>query len=74
MSERVVEAVANDSDTDALDLPPLFDSVDPDALDGVVRSMSDGYVSFIYAGRRVTVTSRGDIRVEGYSPPGDADE
>lgn len=74
VSERVVEAVANDSNIDVLDLPPLFDSIDPDALDGLVRSTSDGYVSFIYAGQRITVTSRGDIRIEEYSPPCGADE
>lgn len=58
-----MEAVANYSDTDVMDLPPLFYSIDPDALDALIRSMSDGSVSFTYAGQRITVTSRGAIRV-----------
>lgn len=74
VSERVVEAVAEYSNTDVLDLAPLFDSVDPEALDGVVRSMSDGQVSFVYAGLRITVDSRGAIRVEGNSPPVNSEE
>lgn len=74
VSERVVAVVANDSNVDVLDLPPLFDSVDPDALDGLVRSMSDGHVSFVYAGQTITVTSRGDVRVEELSAPCDSDE
>lgn len=74
VSERVVEAVATYSDTDELELPPLFDSIDPDALDGLIRSMSHGTVSFVYAGQRITVTSRGEIRVEERSPERGSDE
>ena len=74
VSERVVQAVANNSDTEALDLPPLFDSIDPDALDDVIRSMSDGRVSFTYAGHRINVNSRGEIRIEERSRSCESDE
>ena len=69
-----MEAVADYTDTDELDLPTLFDSIDPEALDKVVRSMSDGTVSFVYAGLRIAVDSRGAIRVEEDSPPDSAEE
>ncbi|MEF8800405.1 MAG: HalOD1 output domain-containing protein [Halolamina sp.] len=57
IAEQIVEKVANTADTDVLDQPPLYDVIDPDALDALVEAMSDGEVSFIYAGYEVTVES-----------------
>lgn len=74
VSTRVVEAVAEYSETDVLDLPPLYDSIDPDALEKLIPGMTKGKVSFVYADQRVTVDSRGTITVEEYSPPGDSGE
>jgi hypothetical protein len=72
--ERVVEAVADYTNSDVLDLPPLFDSIDSEALDTVVRSMNDGTVSFVYAGLWITVDSQGAVRIEEHPPPVDAEQ
>lgn len=63
VSERVVRSVADNTNTDPLELPPLFDTVDPDALDALVRSLSDGELTFTYAGCAVTVDSTGAVEL-----------
>lgn len=63
-SERVVQLVAATTGRDPLQLPILHDVVDPDALDTLVAEMSDGQVSFTYAGQDVTITSDGEITLE----------
>lgn len=60
---RVVDAVAERTGTSPYDLPPLFDTVDPDALEGVIASLSEGMVQFEYAGETVTVRSDGQVEV-----------
>ncbi|MFC6614693.1 HalOD1 output domain-containing protein [Halopenitus salinus] len=64
VSERVIRRVAETTDRDVLDLPVLYDAVDPDALNAVVESMSDGEVAFQYAGHEVTVDGDGRIELE----------
>lgn len=53
----VAQAVADALDTPIDELPPLADSIDPDALDAIVSNEppSGAAVSFSYAGRRVVV-------------------
>lgn len=58
-SEAVIHTVARQTDRDPLELPPLFDVVDPDALDALVRQMRRGDVTFEYAGQTVTVDCDG---------------
>lgn len=70
ISEQVVRTVANRSDTDALELPPLFHTLDPDSLDTLVREMDEGNVSFEYAGYDITVNSQGVIEVDAQLPSG----
>lgn len=65
VSERVVEAVSARTRTDPLELPPLYDVLDPDALDALLATLSDGEVSFPYAGYVVTVESSGAVHVDG---------
>lgn len=74
--ERVTRRVAEEKNVDALDLPPLFDAVDPDALNALIATMGEGEVTFDYAGRTVTVAADGTVRVDGESgaPSGSADE
>lgn len=60
-SVRVIRTVADATDRDASELPPLYGAVDPDALDALVEGMADGEVSFTYAGQDVTVTSSGHV-------------
>jgi hypothetical protein len=66
--ERIVESVVNcvsaATDVPARELPPLYDSLDPGALDALVSA--DGHdvtITFRYAGTRVTCRSGGDVRV-----------
>lgn len=67
VTERVVNEVANATDRDALELPPLYDAVDPDALDAFVAGMQDGLTTFTYADRSVTVFADGSVEVAGAS-------
>lgn len=58
--EAIVRVVAAVAGTDPTDLPPLFESVDSNALDALVRSAADGdslRVSFAYDGYDVTVAA-----------------
>lgn len=64
-STRVVRCVAAALDRDPLDLPPLYDSIDPDALDTLVPHSPEGgcRLSFRFAGVEVLVSELGDIQV-----------
>lgn len=67
ISEQVVERVAAKTGRDPLELPVLHDIVDPDAMDKLVEGMSDGRLSFTYAGQEVTIASDGEITLEDTS-------
>ncbi|RQG87779.1 hypothetical protein EA462_12965 [Natrarchaeobius halalkaliphilus] len=64
----VVQRVATATDRPATQLPPLYDAIDPEALDAVFRSGSTGSseiaIEFRYAGYRVTIDSTGQIEME----------
>lgn len=64
-SENVVTAVASALDTSPLDLtPPLYERVDPEALDSLVQSgPADLHVRFRYNGCTVAVDGRGRVDV-----------
>jgi len=65
---RVAEAVAEAKGVDALELDPLYGTIDSDALDAAVRSMgTEGSVRFEYEGFVVTVSGDGRIDVERQS-------
>jgi hypothetical protein len=74
ISERIVWTVATAADRDPLELPPLYDAIDPDALDALVDRMSDGTVSFAYAGYEVTVRSDESIDLDDRSMNSSASE
>lgn len=64
ISQRVVFAVADRTGVSAHELPPLYDRIDPDALNALVRSDdADLELSFSFAGYRVTVDTDGAIHV-----------
>lgn len=63
-SNMVVLTIAAHTNQKVDDLPPLYYSVDPDALDSVVNSMDDGHVSFSYAGYMLTVNASGEVSIE----------
>lgn len=62
-SNRVVETVADRESTDHTDLPPLFEAIDPDALDTIVHECG-GTVTFRYAGYTVEVRGANGVVVE----------
>lgn len=68
ISIEVVSRVAELEDCDPVDLSPLHDILDPDALDALFEPLRDGtsrdaagFVRFEYEGCRVTVTGDGEI-------------
>lgn len=52
-SEQVIRAVAEREGAEPIDLPPLFDAVDPDALDRMAEA--DVTISFEYVSYTVSV-------------------
>lgn len=62
-STDVVQTVAESTNNDPVDLPPLYETIDPDALDSILEETVDGWVSFTYAGVEVTATSEGGVAV-----------
>ena len=70
LSQLVIEAVAETRDVDPLDLEPLYNAVDPDALDALFGSKAQpacepptGEVSFSYEGYDVRVTAAGRVEL-----------
>jgi len=61
-SIAIVQAVAEVEDVSALDLPPLYETIDPESLDALFESLSSGTaaVSIEYAGYDVSITSTPD--------------
>jgi hypothetical protein len=59
---NVVRTVATRKGVGVADLDPLFEVVEPDALDALFNS-SDGYVTFPYCGYEVTVDASGAVTV-----------
>lgn len=67
VSDRVVDEVANVLNADPLDLDPLYETIDPEALDSLFQSSSEtgavGRVEFEYEDCLVTVFDTGDVTV-----------
>jgi len=53
--------VAEKTERDALELPPLYDTIDADLLDSIVESMDNGAISFTYADQDILITSDGEV-------------
>ena len=71
-STAVVEAIASATGREELTLESLYESIDPDALDALLRSNSERTtekvtISFVYACHNVTVHSNGSIQVQPVS-------
>jgi len=61
-SAAVVEAVAAAEGWEPAEVPePLYESIDPDALEALVASVDDGRISFDYMGYEVTVDADGAV-------------
>lgn len=74
-SNAIVSAIADTEDVDPLEVDPLYDVLDPDALDGLFGSRSDGtprygdvcvefrlngYTVALSSDRRIHVSERAD--------------
>ncbi|WP_339106258.1 HalOD1 output domain-containing protein [Haloterrigena salinisoli] len=64
VSQAVIEAVAEASNRDPIELDPLYEYIDPDALNTLFHSRSSDevdpdevYLEFTYANYRVAVTA-----------------
>ena len=69
LAETVLKAVAEEEDTTPTALDPLYDVIDPDALNGLFAPTNGGNsragrVVFSYCGYEVTVTSDGSVYVD----------
>lgn len=60
-STRIIEAVAAADGVTETELPPLYETIDPDALNTVVQDGTT--VSFDYAGYRVEIEGKTEIPV-----------
>lgn len=73
ISNRVATEVADTLNVDPLEIDPLYENIDPDALDGLfqtsARPHSDSYVGFTMEGCTVAVYGSGRIEV---APPDEA--
>lgn len=67
VTERIVDAVAAATNADALELPPIYDAVDPEALDVLCRHATGTHesirVEFEFAGCTVLVEARECVEV-----------
>jgi len=68
ITEAVINAVAAVSGTDPLELPPLYEAIDPDALELIVREPNAAptrscFVGFTLGAWGVIVTGAGEIQV-----------
>ncbi|MBX0304197.1 HalOD1 output domain-containing protein [Haloarcula salinisoli] len=71
VSERVIHTIADRDGISPLDIsPPLFDAVDPDALDRLCGD-SDVTVAFEFAGYRVTVRDGSRVELTPLDAAGD---
>lgn len=70
VSQRVISAVAAETDTDPLELDRLFDVVNPESLNALFEPTkrglprSTGAVTFRYEGCDVTVHATGEVEAE----------
>jgi len=75
-SDVIVHAVAAVAARDALDLPPLYDTVDPDAVDRLLEGAGPGraVIQFSFAGHDVTLDDEGLVEVRPSADPSRSDE
>ena len=60
-SEAIIEAIAEETDSDPLELPPLYNAIDPDALDRLFANREGGTVTFCCCGHKITVKQDGTV-------------
>lgn len=68
-SEQVVQAVAETTNSDPIELSPLYETIDSEALDSMMGRLDGGRVSFTYEGVEVTVRRDGDLSIDVVPDP-----
>lgn len=69
LGERIAEIVSAETDRDILELPPLYESADPEALETLCASLDTGSVTFEYVGHKVTVHADRTIELSTSTNP-----
>jgi len=68
VSMQIVQRIATATGKEVTRLPPLYQRIDPDALDAVVNSVDAGpsplSIRFTYAGHQITITGSGSVSIE----------
>ena len=70
LTNQILTAIAESTDQSVENLGPLYDAIDPEALDALFAPRADGSprpvgkVSFQYAGYWVTVSSEGAVELD----------
>lgn len=66
VTEKVIDTISTAEGESPIELtPPLYDVVDPEALDVVAESIGpEGTVTFEYCGHEVRVDGDGEISIE----------
>lgn len=66
----IVNAIAADRDADPLDLPPIYDSIDPDVVTAFVESADeDASLEFQYYDTAITVSGNGVVETTPVGEP-----
>lgn len=64
-STQVIQALADAEGVEPTDLPPLYRSIDPDALDRLFRDgRGPGSITFRYLGYRIQITDDGRVELD----------
>lgn len=69
VDSRIVQQVAEREERDPTELPPLYDVIDPDALNTIIAGTTPSdrkavRVTFTYCGYVVRVNSDNEVRIE----------
>ncbi|WP_049924118.1 HalOD1 output domain-containing protein [Halopiger djelfimassiliensis] len=73
-SNRVIGAVASAANVDPFECPPLYETVNPSALNDLFDERAvHGRVTFDYAGYEVTLASNGDVTLADPDEPPETD-
>lgn len=63
-SEAVIRAIAQTKGISPVEMPALYEIVDPEALDAVFKGRDFSYIQFPYYGYKVIVVSDGRIIIQ----------
>lgn len=63
-SEAVVRAIAQTKGISPVEMPALYEIVDPEALDAIFKGRNLSYIQFSYYGYKVIVVSDGRIIIQ----------